>query len=69
MSPCSADPNKPGMTYCTESSGDCPITFLGIYNRASLLDDIKDFDHDKYTVYWLSNELFENLGDDEPILV
>lgn len=67
--PCSADPNKPGFTFCTETSGECPVTFLAIYTKATLPDDVDWFNYDKYDVYWISNEIFDKLGDDEPILV
>ena len=40
--PCSADPTKPGKTYCTFYKEDCPVTFLGVYNKATLPEEIRN---------------------------
>ena len=71
--PCSSDPNKPGKTYCTYNKEDCPVTFLGVYNKATLPEEIKkdggQYGGKKYEIYWTSADSLDTIGENVPILV
>ena len=57
------------MTVCAKNNDRCPITFLGVYSKATLPSEIMA-SRDKYEIYWGSiEESFEKIGEDVPIIV
>ena len=57
------------MTVCAKYLDKCPITFLAVYSKTTLPDEIMA-SRDKYDIFWGSTEeSIETIDEDVPIIV
>ena len=57
------------MTVCAKYFDKCPITFLAVYSKTTLPDEIMA-SRDKYEIFWGSTEeSIETVDEDVPIIV